>query len=132
MAFFVVDLQRECMINYRQCITLRNNSFRKEHLRVLLHWWASIAGLPCSPPTHRNITLMGSPRMRWKVILGKGSDTKLLNLRLIQKPGAKSRMLLLSATTQHPVNVAEYLAEQILPKLQNFHYHCNFHLFIVF
>ena len=30
VAFFVVDLQRECMINYRQCLTLRNNSFRKK------------------------------------------------------------------------------------------------------
>lgn len=27
----------------------------KEHLRILLHWCASIAGLPCSPPSHRNI-----------------------------------------------------------------------------
>ena len=31
----------------------------KEHLRVLLHWCASIAGLPCSPPSHRNITSAG-------------------------------------------------------------------------
>ena len=30
MAFFDVDLQRECMINYRQCLTLRNNSVRKK------------------------------------------------------------------------------------------------------
>ena len=63
---------------------------------------------PCSPPTHRNITIAGtlllcmlkeSPGTRWKVILGKGSDTKLLNLRLIQKPGAESRMVQLYATT---------------------------------
>lgn len=32
----------------------------KEHLRVLLHWCASIAGLPCSPPSHRNITSDGT------------------------------------------------------------------------
>ena len=79
----------------------------KEHLRVLLHWCASIAGLPCSPPSHRNIrsagtlllcTLMESPGTRLKVILGKGSDTKLRNLRLIQKPGAESRMVQLYAT----------------------------------
>ena len=25
----------------------------KEHLRVLLHWCASLASLPCSPPPHR-------------------------------------------------------------------------------
>ena len=63
---------------------------------------------------------------------GQRKRHKITQLASHTKPGAKSRMLLLSATTQHPVNVAEYLAEQILPKLQNFHYHCNFHLFIVF